>query len=170
MNGDNMERKDIVVMDSRNNDSAEWVSIEDGKWLIYKDFLYNVLTDEKIEIKGLPDFPENNYRAASPDLQTIIYQGNCFSQFQPTSEIMHQKSEKFCAETKNLSEQTLIPFWLTDTKTGEATFLTLSRQKFDWLIWNQEKFEKRNDWLKLFQSKLIWEKDKNGKFQLSLPK
>lgn len=166
MNGEDIEHKEIIRDDSINDNFGEWANLEDGKWLIYKDFFYNVLTDEKIEIKGLPDYPEKYFRAVSPDLQFVLYEGNCFYGFPEAPEDLKKLREKYCEESKDLAKKNLIPFWLTDIKTGETKFIKFSREKYDWLIWNQDKFEARNDWLKLFQKTLIWEKDSKGKFQL----
>lgn len=149
---------------------GEWADEIDGKWLIFKDFLFNVLSDEKREIKGLPDYPENYFRAISPDLQTIVYEGSCFYGFPDAPESLKKLREKKCQETEKLYPNNLINLWLTEVKTGEAKFIEVSREKYDWLIWDQAKYPARKDWLKFFQQKLTWEKDQNGKFQLIFPK
>lgn len=149
---------------------GEWADEIDGKWLIFKDFLFNILSDEKREIKGLPDYPENHFRAVSPDLNTIVYEGSCFYGFTDAPEPLKKLREKKCQETEKLYPNKLINLWLIDVKTGEAKFIEVSREKYDWLIWEQEKYSARKDWLKLFQQKLTWEKDQNGKFQLVFPK
>jgi hypothetical protein len=169
---DKLDWLKIYEEDSRNSGGknlGEWVSEEDGKWLIFKDFFYNVETEEKREIKGLPDYPANYFRTVSPDLETVVYEGSCYYGFPGAATELEQKREKYCQELDKLSEQKLVSLWLTDVKTGEARSIQLSSEKYDWLIWDQTKFEARKDWLKFVQKQFIWEMDKEGKFQIVFP-
>lgn len=167
---DSIKIYDDEAINSNGKNLGEWADETDGNWLIFKDFLFNVLNDEKREIKGLPDYPADYFRAVSPDLETIVYEGSCFYGFPDAPEPLKELREKKCQETEKLYPNKLINLWLTDVKTGEAKFIVLSREKYHWLIWEQEKYPARKDWLKLFQQKLTWEKDQNGKFQLVFPK
>jgi hypothetical protein len=155
--------------ESGGNNLGEWVNAE-GKWLIFKDFFDNVETSERKEIKGLPDYPSKYYRAASPDLETVIYQGACFYGFPEASDEIKRNREKVCNNSPKYDQKNLEILWLIDAQTGETKFIELSRDKYDWLTWNPEKFAARRDWLNAFQSRIVWKKDKNDKYQLAEPK
>ena len=58
-------------------------------------------------------------------------------------------------------------FWLIEAKTGNVKILELKKKDYPWAE-NTDSFLKV-DWLKEFRSKLVWEKDKNGKDQLVYP-
>ena len=147
---------------------GEWLG--DGKYLIFKDLLYNVEKNERIEIKGLPDYPKDAFRGTSPDLATIIYQGNCFNNSIEVSEEVSVRVAKFCSKDEMYRQNKIELLWIIEAKTGETKVLELSRDKYDWLIWKQDKFKTRTDWLRFYNQQLVWEKDKDGKFQLVAPK
>lgn len=161
---------DDEAIKSNGKNLGEWADETDGKWLIFKDFLFNVLSDEKRDLKNLPDYPADHFRAVSPDLETIVYEGSCFYGYLDAPEPLKKLREKKCQETEKLYLNKLINLWLTDVRTGEAKFIEISREKYNWLIWDQAKYPARKDWLKSFQQKLTWEKDQTGKFQLTFSK
>jgi len=152
---------------SRGDNLGEWV--DDGKALIFKDFFYHVQTGEKQEIKGLPDYPSNHFRAVSPDLKTVVYQGYCFNSYVETSEEVKKTADKICDEREQLINKNLEVLWIIEAETGKTKLVEVSRDKYDWLIWDSNTTGSRNDWLKSFQNRLVWEKDKDGKYGLVFP-
>lgn len=152
---------------SGGDNSGEW--IDDGKALIFKDFFYTVQTGEKREIKGLPDYPADYFRAVSPDLKMVLYQGVCFNSHVETSEEVKKTADKICDESERLFKNKLEVLWIIEAETGAAKLVEVSRDKYGWLIWDSNTTGARRDWLKSFQNRLVWEKDKNGKFELVFP-
>lgn len=155
-------------IESSGKNLGEWIN--DGKTLIFKDHFFDVQTGDKQKIKGLPDFPEEYFRAVSPDLETIIYQGICFSSVVKIAEDVIITRNKVCQKEADYKQKKLTLLWLINSKTGETKFLPLSWEKNDWVFWNDDKFRTKPDWLKFFQQQLVWEKDKEGKYQLVYPK
>jgi len=153
---------------SRGDNLGEW--IDEGKSLIFKDFFYNVETGEKQEIKGLPDYPHKYFRAVSPDLKIALYQGFCFNTYVEVSDEVKRISDKICSESERLYNNKLEVLWLVQIQTGETKLVEISRDKYDWLVWDQEKSDPRQDWLNHFQKQIVWEKDAAGKYQLVYPK
>lgn len=150
-----------------NKNKGEWVN--DGKYLLFKDYYYNVQTGEKIEIKGLPDYPSERFRATSPDLSVILYEGDCFYADDVTAEVDARRIAT-CKDSNKNQELKMSTFWLVEVKTGETKIFRLSREKYDWLYYNSGKNYNKDGWLKFFQQQLVWEKDKDGKYQLTSPK
>jgi len=149
---------------------GEWVG--EGHWLIYKDYYFNVETSEKRNIKGLPDFPEEYYRATSPDLGTIVYEETGFNtryDLPPGADLEKERAKQYKLFYEHI-DKGIAGFWLIDANTGKVTLLELKKEKYDWLRWDQKKFHSRSDWLAYFQKQLVWEKDKSGKYQLAYPK
>lgn len=154
-------------MKGRGNNLGEWVN--DGKSLIFKDFIYTVQTGEKQEIKNAPGYPETHFRAVSTDLKTIVYQGDSFESYVEVSDEVKKNLDKIRADRQKPVKDRLEILWLIEASTGEIKLIELSPDKYDWLIWNQDKIRSRRDWLNFFQKHLVWEKDKNGKDQLVYP-
>jgi hypothetical protein len=154
--------------EGRGKSSGEWLN--DGKTVIFKDYYYHILTGEKQEINGLPDYPENYFRAASPDLETVVYQGSYFNGFIDAAGEVERNRQKISGESERLNKNKLEVLWIIEAKTGATKFVELSRDKYDWLIWENTKFATRADWLKFYQSQISWEKDKDGKYQFIAPK
>lgn len=153
--------------EGRGKSSGEWTN--DGKTVIFKDYYYHVLTGEKQEIKGLPDYPQDYFRGTSPDLETVVYQGIYFNGFIDAAGEIERNRQKIYNDHERLYKNKLEVLWIVETKTGATKFVEVSREKYDWLVWDKAKFESRADWLKFFQSQVVWEKDKNGKYQFAAP-
>lgn len=155
-------------IEGRGKSSGEWTN--DGKTVIFKDYYYHVLTGEKQEIKGLPDYPQDYFRATSPDLEMIVYQGIYFNGFGDAAGEVERNRQKVYADFERFSKNKLEVLWIVEAKTGATKFVELSRDKYDWLVWDNQKFAKRADWLKFYQSQIGWEKDQDGKYQFVAPK
>ena len=155
-------------IEGRGKSSGEWTN--DGKSVIFKDYYYHILTGEKQEIKGLPDYPQEYFRSTSPDLETVVYQGIHFYGFIDAAGEVERNRQKISGESDRLNKNKLDVLWLVDIKTGVTRFVELSREKYDWLAWDEKKFATRADWLKFFERQIVWEKDKDGKYQLVAPK
>lgn len=147
---------------------GEWFN--DGKSLIFKDFFYNVQTGEKQEIKGLPDYPSDYFRAVSPDLKTVLFQGSCFNSNVKLAEEVKKTAERICDERERLSKNKLEVLWIIEAETGKSKLVEVSRDKYDWLVWDSNTTRARNDWLKAFQNRIVWEKDSSGKYQMVFPR
>lgn len=149
------------------NSLGEW--IDGGRSLIFKDFFYTVQTGEKQEIKGLPDYPSNYFRAVSPDLKTILYQGFCFNSHVELTEEVRKTTDQTCRERERFINNKLEVLWIIEAETGKTKLVEVSRDKYDWLIWNREKFSSQREWLDFFQKQVVWGKDKDGKYRLVFP-
>lgn len=154
--------------EGRGNSSGEWTN--DGKTVIFKDYYYHILTGEKQEINGLPDYPEDYFRAVSPDLETVVYQGIYFGGFNDAAGEVERNRQKIYGDRERLSKNKLEVLWIINTKTGATEFVELSREKYVWLVWDNQKFAARADWLKFFEKQLVWEKDQDGRYQFVAPK
>ncbi len=155
-------------IEGQGKSSGEWTN--DGKTVIFKDYYYHILTGEKQEINGLPDYPEEYFRGTSPDLETVVYQGTYFNGFIDAAGELERDRQKISNDRDRLYKNKLEVLWIINTKTGATEFVELSREKYDWLVWDNTKFASRADWLKFYQSQIGWEKDKDGKYQFVAPK
>ena len=147
---------------------GEWTG--EGRWLLFKDYYFNVETSERREIKGLPDFPHNYFLATSPDLETIMYRESCFRKrvAPETGEpLTDEETEKQCKVFEEHFKKGLAAFWLIEAKTGSVKILELNKKDYPWAA-NTDSFLKV-DWLKEFRSKLVWEKDEHGSYRLVYP-
>ena len=170
MSGDQPEWVTVSSQPSiREPDHGIW--IDDGRQLIFRDFFYNVVTGERREIKGVPDYPANSFRAVSPDLKTLVFQGDCFLssvsqnsiKYIELSEAVKKNREKICADEERFEKNKLEVLWLIDAETGATEFLELSRDKYLWLSPPHE------NWLQYFQQQLVWQKDETGRDRLVYP-
>ena len=132
-----------------------WIN-DDGKWLLFRKFFYNVETAEKREVKGMPwaddkdaSAPVTYVIAVSPDMKTVVAMPD--------------------SSTKMNGEEEFIWLKTINTETGNVD------------VWKTS--YTRNRWLKSYknpdndfqpppepQKHFVWEKDANGKFQLVFPK
>lgn len=176
--------KELVFVLRMKNDSPEWVTVSDaaygsgdnlgewvgdGRWLLFRDYYFNVSTSERKPVKGLPDDPGKYFRAASPDLKTIIYEEYCFTtRFDlPADKPRDKEIERQCKLSNEHIDKGIKAFWLIDAETGDVKILELKKQKFPMLDRSKDLAERR--WLETFQKMLVWEKDKDGKDRLAYP-
>jgi hypothetical protein len=148
---------------------GEWAG--DGRWLLFKDYFFNVETSERKTIRGLPDYPRNFFIAASPDLETVIYRESCFDTRQDPETgkpLSDEETEKQCSTFQEHFKQGVAAFWLIEAATGRVKILELKKNDYPWAV-NTDSFL-RTDWLKEFRSKLVWEKDEGGRYRLAYPK
>jgi len=160
-------------------DQPEWTAINDasdfwvgdGRWLLFKDFYLNVETLERREIKGLPDYPKNYFMAASPDLETIIYEENCsmgLYNLETREKIPNKLLDERCKKHYDGGIYNgVAAYWLIDPKTGSVKTLELKEDKYPSLKRPGQPDENRES---NFKKMLVWEKDENGKDQLVAPK
>jgi hypothetical protein len=148
------------------NNLGEWVG--DGYWLLFHEYYFDVLTGERKPIKGLPDDPGKYYRAASPDMKTVVYEEYCFigrpdlANNSEKEKITHEQ----CKRSAERATKGLLGFWLIDTETGAVKILNLKREKYPAIDRNKSgeaHFSAR------FQQLLTWKKDENGRDQLVAP-
>ena len=152
----------------KGDDSGSWA--DDGHWVLFRNYYFNVETSEKRAVKGLPGEVDKYFIAASPDLETIIYPDGCYDfvrdeSGEVTNMDEYQKHyDKFQERRKN----GIAAFWLIEARTGEVEILELKIT--DYPFAKNPHAYLTVDWLKEFKSKLVWEKDKNGKDRLVYPK
>jgi hypothetical protein len=161
------------------DNQPEWIAINDasdiwvgdGRWLLFKDFYFNVETLERKEIKGLPDHPKKYFMAASPDLETIIYEENCsmgLYNLETREKIPNKLLDERCEKHyEGGIYNGVAAYWLIDAKTGNVKILELKLDKYPSLIRPSPPGENRES---NFKKMVVWEKDKNGKDQLVAPK
>lgn len=176
--------KEAVFVLRMKNDRPEWVTASDalygsgdnlgewageGRWLLFTDYYFNVVTSERKAIKGLPDYPGKYFRAASPDLKTVIYEEYCFTtRFDlPSGKPHDDEIEKQCNLSNEHVAKGIIALWVIDTDTGDVKILELKKQKYPAL--DRSNNHKERAWLESFQKMLVWEKDKNGRDRLAYP-
>ncbi len=154
---------------SGDSDAGIWVG--EGHWLLFKDFYFNVETSERREIKNLPDYPKDNFMAASPDLETIIYEESCLMSLydsETREEIPNKLLDERCKKYYDGGiYKGVAAYWLIDAKTGDVKILELKEDKYPSLKRPGLPGENRES---NFKKMVVWEKDKNGKDQLVAPK
>ena len=154
---------------SDGSDSGIWVG--DGHWLLFKDFYFNVETSERREIKNLPDYPKDNFMAASPDLETIIYEESCLMSLynsETREKIPNKLLDERCKKHYDGGiYEGVAAYWLIDAKTGNVKILELKEDQYPSLKRPGQPGENRES---NFKKMIVWEKDKNGKDQLVAPK
>jgi hypothetical protein len=178
------DSKEAVFVLHMTNDKPEWATVSDapygsgdnlgewvggGRWLILKDYYFNVATRLRKPIKGLPEYPGKYFRAASPDLKTIIYEEYCFTnRFDlPRDKTRDKEIEKQCKLSNEHSDKGVMAFWLIDAETGDMKILELKKEKYPTL--NRSSNLTEREWLENFQKMLVWETDRNGKDRLVYP-
>jgi len=146
---------------------GEWVG--DGQWLLFRDYYFNVTTSERKPVKGLPDDPGKYFRAASPDLKTVIYEEYCFTTRLdlPPDKPRDKEIEKQCQQSNDHIAKGIIAFWLIDTETGNMKLLELKKDSYPTL--DRSKSGTESGFIANFRKLLAWKKDSSGKDQLVSP-
>ncbi|HYW73280.1 MAG TPA: hypothetical protein VE961_19825 [Pyrinomonadaceae bacterium] len=122
---------------------GEWAG--DGRWLLFRDYYFDVTTGERKPVKGLPDYPGKGFRGASPDMKTIVYEHS------PSNEEIDRR---------------VIPVWLIDADTGTVKIIELSKDKYPAIDVSQSGEAGRNA---RFKSLLVWKRDDSGRDRLVEP-
>jgi hypothetical protein len=145
---------------------GEWVG--EGHWLLFRDYYFNVEDSRQTPIRRLPEYPGYYFRAASPDLGTIIYEEFCFEKrFDlPPGGTRDEEISKQCKLSKEHAEKGILAFWLIDAASGKVRLLELNKQKYPQFV---EVSNARRDSLTVFQKMLVWQKDRAGKDHLVYP-
>jgi hypothetical protein len=142
-----------------------WAGDREGAWVIVDDFLYHVETGEKRAIKEAPGHYEAEFRAVSPDAETVVYQLDCYGGMAESDTA--KRMEALCADA---GPRQLEVLWLVEARTGAASARSLSRAAHDWLVQDRTRFAGGNEWLAFFRSQLVWERGGDGRFQLAAPR
>jgi hypothetical protein len=164
----NDKPKSVVIHEGDSRDAVglpEWVGDREGAWLIFGDFLYDVETGEKRTIKDAPGIYEAQFRAVSPDVETVVYQLDCPGAMAESD--TGKRMEALCADADARKREVL---WLVEARTGAVETRSLSRDAHEWLVQDQTRFPGGHEWLAFFRSQLAWERDGNGRFQLAAPR
>src|SRR5215831_10879892 len=122
---------------------GEWVG--DGRWLLFRDYYFDVTNGEKKPVKGLPDYPGKGFRGASPDMKTIVYEQS------PSNEEIDRR---------------VIPVWLIEAETGTVKIIELSKDKYPDI--DRGKTGEAG-YTARFKKMLVWKRDDNGRDQLVAP-
>jgi hypothetical protein len=129
---------------------------DDGRWLLFKKFFFNVETGEKIDIKGMPsaDDPDSSAPVQyvigiSPDMKTVV----CL----------------FDSMTKKEGKDEFLTLRLIDTETGKFENRKVNFTEYPWLKDHQNP---DNDMQPppSASKKFVWEKDAAGNDSLIVPK
>lgn len=178
------DSKEAVFVLRMKDDQPEWITVSDapygsgdnlgewagdGQWLLFRDYYFNVSTSERKPVKGLPDNPGKYFRAASPDLKTVIYEEYCFTtRFDlPQDNKRDALIEKQCHQSNDHLAKGIIAFWLIDTETGNMKLLELKKEKYPEL--DRSKTGTESGFNGTFVKMLVWKKDSSGKDQLVYP-
>lgn len=178
------DSKEAVFVLRMKDDQPEWITVSDapygggdnlgewvgdGQWLLFRDYYFNVSTSERKPVKGLPDNPGKYFRAASPDLKTVIYEEYCFTtRFDlPQDNKRDALIQKQCQQSNDHNEKGLIAFWLIDTETGRVKLLELKKDTYP--ILDRSRTGTESGFNGAFRQMLVWKKDSSGKDQLVYP-
>ena len=160
------EARAVSVYDGDLRDDVglpSWVGDPEGAWLIVKDFLYDAETGEKRTIKGAPGRYDADFRAVSPDVETVVYQLGCMGGMAESE--TEKRIEALCAEAEARRLEVL---WLVEARTGAVEVRTLRRSDHEWLT-DGERVPAGDAWLASFRRHLVWERDPKGRFRLAAP-
>jgi hypothetical protein len=144
--------------------SPAWVGDREGRWLVFKDFLYDVETGEKRPITGAPGPYDAAFRAASPDVETVAYQLPCLAGLAESETA--KKIEALCADADARQLEVL---WLVEVRTGAVEVRRLRRSDHEWLT-DGGRVSGGDVWLASFRRHLVWERDDQGRFRLVAPR
>lgn len=148
---------------------GQWTG--EGRWLIFKDYFFNVETLEKREIKGMPDYPYDHFLATSPDLKTIVLEESTFDagfDLPPNADRDEEIKKRYKTFYDHI-EKGIAAFWLLDVFSGDVKILEIKADKYDWLKRDSNGGISRVDWVKRFRESLRWEKDETGRDRLVFP-
>lgn len=140
-----------------------WVGDREGAWLIVRDFLYGVESGERRPIPGAPSSFHAAFRAASPDVETVVYQLRCTAAMAESE--TERRIEALCADAGARGLEVL---WLVEVLTGAVEVRTLRRSDHEWLE-DGGRVPGRDEWLTSFRRHLVWERDAKGRFRLVAP-
>lgn len=140
--------------------SSAWID-DDGRWLLFKKLYYNVETDERIEVKGMP-FADDPYGSSpvqyvlgvSPDKKTVVTNFDSL----PRTEIKNGKE----------SAEKFLTLWIVDTEAGVVEKRKVSFTKNPWLIDHQQPFD---DILppSAAGKNFVWKRGADGRDKLVVP-
>lgn len=131
-----------------------WIN-DDGRWLLFRKFFFNVETGEKIEVKGMLWADDKNASApviyvigVSPDMKTVVAMPNNSPKKEGNEEFLSLK--------------------IIDTESGKVENKRASFTKYPWL---KDYKEPKNDIQPSPepQRNFVWKKDENGKDYLIIP-
>lgn len=178
--------KESVYILRMNGEKAEWITASDaeydrgsnlgawtneGRWLLFRKYLFNVETSEKKLVRSLPEDPEKYFRTASPNLKTIVYREQSFvvRDDLPQGAAREEEMKRQWRLADEHLAKNIAAFWMIDAETGAVEIFEIEKDKFDWLDWDQNRFPGYREWLTFFQKHFVWEKDRNGKYKLVVP-
>jgi hypothetical protein len=150
-----MKGEEPVVNKLDEGTGSVWVN-EDGRWLLYRKFFYNVETEEKIEVKGMPwaDDPKSSapvqyVLGISPDMKTVV--------------------RKYRDLPRKKGEDDFISLEIIDTQTGNSEIRKVNFTENQWL--NDYQNPSKDIQPPPATSKQFgWEKGQDGKDKIILPK
>jgi hypothetical protein len=141
-----------------------WAGDGEGRWVIFGDLLYDVQAGEKRPIKGAPGRYDADFRAVSPDAETVVYQLGCMGGLAESE--TEKRIEALCAEA---DARKLDVLWLVDVRTGAVEVRKLCHADHDWLE-DRGRFPGGDEWMASFRRNLVWKRDAKGKHQLAAPR
>jgi hypothetical protein len=143
-------------------DQGEWTN--DGHWLLFQEYMTNVVTGERKNIKRLPESPETNFLGVSPDLQTIVYLESGFL------ELNQNGSEKQWRTWQKNVENGILALWLIDADTGKVEVVQLRRDTYSWLLDRSHPIKDVGANHLWISNQFKWAKDSKDRYRLEYPK
>jgi hypothetical protein len=141
------------------NDGA-WID-EDGRWLLFRKLYYNIETDERIEVKGMP-FADDPYGSSpvvyvlgvSPDKKTVVTNFDSL----PRTEVKNGKE----------GTEMFLTLWIVDAEAGTVDKRKVSFTKNPWLVDHQQP---ENDIVppSAAGKNFVWKRGADGKDKLVVP-
>lgn len=131
-----------------------WIN-DDGKWLLFRKFFYNVETSERIEVKGMPwadekdsSAPVQYVIAVSPDMKTVV--------------------AMLDSVPKMEGEEEFISLRIIDTETGNMDVRKTSYTRNRWL---KSYKQPENDFQPPPepQKHFVWERSADGRDKIVVP-
>ena len=130
-----------------------WIN-DDGRWMLFSKFYFNVETGEKINVKVIPLAGQTAFVlplfviGVSPDMKTIV-----------------ELPDKI---TRKKGAEEFLTLWIIDTETGKVEEREVNFTKNPWLT---DYDNGTGDFLPppAPSKHFVWEKDTNGKDQLVIP-
>lgn len=142
-------------------DQGEWTN--DGRWLLFQEYMANVVTGERRNIKRLPDSPDGNFLGVSPDLQTIVYLESGFL------ELNQNGSDKQWKTWEKNVERGIFALWLIDADTGKVEIVEVKRDAYPWLLDRSHPIKDVGANHLWISNQFRWERDKQDKYRLEYP-
>ena len=152
------DKPEVIKVEAGND--GTWID-DDGRWLLFKKLYYNIETDEKIEVKGMPfaddpfgSSPVQYVLGVSPDKKTVV---TIFDSI-PRTEIKNGKE----------STEEFLTLWIVDAEAGAFEKRKVSFTKNPWLADHKQPYDDIVPPPETWKS-FVWKRGADGKDKLVVP-